>query len=243
MNKIILNLLLCLLFLINSCGVDSNSNDNDLDSSIVSNASVTISLTNDECNVTTANATVTASDISSIGPKNLDISGSLITGTLNNIPVGSDRLFTVKALNSDSKIVYEGSSKSDIEANQTATVTVVLQRNTINCPYSQYGNANINGSLENLPVDGLFAYYPFNGNASDESGNTQNGSVTGATLSSDRFGSSSKSYSFDGNDYITISENDNFDITSDFSISVWIKPSENQSGTIINKHANGNVMM
>jgi hypothetical protein len=33
-----------------------------------------------------------------------------------------------------------------------------------------------------IPTNGLVAYYPFNGNANDESGNGNNGVVYGATL-------------------------------------------------------------
>ena len=47
---------------------------------------------------------------------------------------------------------------------------------------------------------GLVAYYPFNGNANDESGNGNNGSVFGATLTTDRFGNDSSAYSFNGID-------------------------------------------
>jgi hypothetical protein len=43
----------------------------------------------------------------------------------------------------------------------------------------------------------LVAYYPFNGNANDESGNGNNGEVFGAVLSADRFGEQNKAYSFD----------------------------------------------
>jgi hypothetical protein len=40
-----------------------------------------------------------------------------------------------------------------------------------------------------IPInDGLIAYYPFNGNANDESGNGHNGTVYGSTLTADRFG-------------------------------------------------------
>jgi hypothetical protein len=54
--------------------------------------------------------------------------------------------------------------------------------------------------------EGLVAYYPFNGNANDESGNGNNGTVNGATLTTDRFDNSNKAYSFDGvNDYIVSS--------------------------------------
>lgn len=51
--------------------------------------------------------------------------------------------------------------------------------------------------------DSLVAYYPFNGNANDESGNGNHGTVFGATLTYDRFGNPNSAYSFDGiNDYI-----------------------------------------
>ena len=50
---------------------------------------------------------------------------------------------------------------------------------------------------------GLVAYYPFDGNANDESGNGNNGTVFGAVLTSDRFGLASMAYDFNGtNNYI-----------------------------------------
>jgi hypothetical protein len=48
--------------------------------------------------------------------------------------------------------------------------------------------------------DGLVAYYPFNGNANDESGNGNNGIVHGATLTTDRSGNANSAYSFNGID-------------------------------------------
>jgi hypothetical protein len=52
---------------------------------------------------------------------------------------------------------------------------------------------------------GLVAHYPFNGNANDESGNDNHGTVMGAVLTSDRFGSDNSAYEFDGMaSYITI---------------------------------------
>lgn len=57
-----------------------------------------------------------------------------------------------------------------------------------------------------LPTDGLIGWWPFNGNANDESGNGHNGTVNGATLTTDRFGFANQAYSFDGiNDYIQTS--------------------------------------
>jgi hypothetical protein len=49
-----------------------------------------------------------------------------------------------------------------------------------------------------LPTQGLELYYPFNGNANDLSGNGNNGTVAGATLTADRFGVVKSAYSFDG---------------------------------------------
>ena len=47
-------------------------------------------------------------------------------------------------------------------------------------------------------TDGLVAYYPFNGNANDATGNGHDGTVTGATLTTDRFGQPNAAYLFGG---------------------------------------------
>ena len=49
-----------------------------------------------------------------------------------------------------------------------------------------------------VPTNGLISYWPFNGNANDLSGNGNNGTVYGATLTKDRFGNSNEAYSFNG---------------------------------------------
>lgn len=54
-----------------------------------------------------------------------------------------------------------------------------------------------------VPVAGLVAYYPFRGNANDESGNGWHGVVQGASPTTDRFGRYNQAYSFNGiNNYI-----------------------------------------
>ena len=45
---------------------------------------------------------------------------------------------------------------------------------------------------------GLVAYYPFNGNANDESGNGHNGTIYGATLTADRMGNPNSAFYFNG---------------------------------------------
>ncbi len=75
--------------------------------------------------------------------------------------------------------------------------------------------------------NGLVGYWPFNGNATDESVNGNNGAVNGATLTTDRFGNINAAYQLDGiNDFIALG---NWFNHSTFSISIWIKP-DNQTG-------------
>ena len=51
-------------------------------------------------------------------------------------------------------------------------------------------------SIAQVPTNGLVAHYPFTGNANDNSANANNGTVTGATLTTDRFGNVNAAYSF-----------------------------------------------
>ena len=49
-----------------------------------------------------------------------------------------------------------------------------------------------------VPTNGLVGWWPFGGDANDYSGNNHNGTVNGATLTTDRFGSVNCAYSFNG---------------------------------------------
>jgi hypothetical protein len=72
-----------------------------------------------------------------------------------------------------------------------------------------------------VPTNGLIGYFPFNGNANDESGNNHNGTVTGATLTTDRFGNTNSSYNFSGNtNNITLANSQTL-VSGSFSVSAW----------------------
>jgi len=95
-----------------------------------------------------------------------------------------------------------------------------------------------------VPTNGLVALYPFSGNASDESGNGYNGTIYGATLTTDRCNIDSSAYSFDGiDDNIYIGDISNLDGSHALSISVWIYSdgiTDEHTGTIVSKYnANG----
>ena len=66
--------------------------------------------------------------------------------------------------------------------------------------------ANITAQVPSyVPTNGLVGWWPFNGNANDESGNGNNGTITGATLTTDRFGGMNNAYNFNGiSNYIDV---------------------------------------
>jgi hypothetical protein len=89
---------------------------------------------------------------------------------------------------------------------------------------TSYGNEV---SFTTTAVDlttGLVAYYPFNDNANDESGNGNHGTVNGAELTTDRFGNANKSYNFNGiNNYINIPFSSSLNtIQKGLTMSAWI---------------------
>ena len=85
-----------------------------------------------------------------------------------------------------------------------------------------------------VPTNGLVGYWPFNGNANDESGSGNNGTVNGATLTTDRFGVANKAYSFDGVNDVIVMNGQNY---SNITLSAWVKTNSNQvNGDLINKY-------
>ncbi|MDA7613434.1 hypothetical protein N8598_03975, partial [Akkermansiaceae bacterium] len=76
--------------------------------------------------------------------------------------------------------------------------------------------------------DGLIAYYPFNGNAHDESGNGLDGTISGATLISDRFEKTNSAFNFDGqNDAIVCPI---LPDSESISVSFWFKTDKSNTG-------------
>jgi len=91
-----------------------------------------------------------------------------------------------------------------------------------------------------IPPEGLVAWYPFNGNANDESGNGNNGIVNGASLTTDRYGYSNQAYNFDGiNDFIEISSLNNMSYRP-VTYSAWIMAYSINNGRIIVGRDKGN---
>jgi hypothetical protein len=82
-----------------------------------------------------------------------------------------------------------------------------------------------------VPTTGLIGHWPFNGNASDISGNGNNGTINGATLTTDRFGNLNSAYFFPGNvaNKIVIPDTILYNFTSGFTVSAWAYFQQNWS--------------
>ena len=79
------------------------------------------------------------------------------------------------------------------------------------------------------------AYYPFNGNADDESGNGRNGTGNGATRCPDRSGNVDSSYCFDGDDYIVVDDPPVVTTAATFMAWVWVEDVSGRDGGCVIK--------
>jgi hypothetical protein len=81
---------------------------------------------------------------------------------------------------------------------------------------------------ESVQSLGLVAYYPFNGNANDESGNGNHGTVNGATLTTDRFGNPARAYEFNGDtSFIEVPDSSSLDFMTGMTVTAWVEPDAN----------------
>lgn len=110
----------------------------------------------------------------------------------------------------------------DIENLEWTTIYYWRVKASINSCYSEWSEVWNFTPKRPIPSTGLVAYYPFNGNVNDESGNSHNGTLQGATLANDRNGNTNKAYSFDGvDDYISVPHHEALNLIGNFTISVW----------------------
>jgi concanavalin A-like lectin/glucanase superfamily protein/type IX secretion system substrate protein len=131
--------------------------------------------------------------------------------TSNNLYIGSDR---------DANEYFFNGKLDDIGMwNRALDSTEVQQLFTLT-ETSPCSSSQLSLNLQN----GLLAYYPFCGNAIDESGNGHNGTVSGATLTTDRFGNPNSAYQFNGiNNDILVNDATSLRLNNtDYTISAWI---------------------
>ncbi len=98
---------------------------------------------------------------------------------------------------------------------------------SLSCRKFVWDNPNDSLNADKEPTslkEGLVAYYPFNGNANDESGNGNHGVVNGTTLTSDRFQNPEKAYLFIPENTILLKSGSNILGNNPRAISFWFKP-------------------
>jgi hypothetical protein len=70
----------------------------------------------------------------------------------------------------------------------------------------------------------LVAYYPFDGNANDGTGHGHDGTVNGAQLTNDRFGSATSAYAFNGTTASIVVPNDTgLNFQNSMTVNLWMK--------------------
>lgn len=92
-----------------------------------------------------------------------------------------------------------------------------------------------------VPTNGLAGYWPFTGNANDVSGNGNNGTNNGATLTTDRFGNANSAYSFNGtSNYLNMNSSTSLNTANmnQLSISGWFNSS---NGGFVVRFGNPNI--
>lgn len=78
-----------------------------------------------------------------------------------------------------------------------------------------------------IPIDNLLLHMPFNGNAIDETGNGNNGTVNGPNLTMDRYGNANSAYAFDGVDDRIDILNSNLAPDNSVTVNYWVAPGNN----------------
>lgn len=109
----------------------------------------------------------------------------------------------------------------------------------IKCTVADTHGASVTDSLSlevrdfnKTQTGNLIAFYPFNGNANDQTGG-HNGTLNGAILTKDRFGNPNQAFSFNGiTDNIQISNSTSLNFGASITVSLWFK-----IGTLFNREA------
>ena len=157
---------------------------------------------------------------------------TVTNGIISNFTATSSTVYTATFTP-----IEEGATTIDVAANSFTDAA-----GNGNTASDQFNWTSILSLPAYVPSEGLISWYPFNGNANDESGSGNNGTLSGATLDLDRFGNLNSSFSFNGStDYIAFnlgSIENKLPANSASTSSVWIK-TEDLQGPIISLQGTG----
>jgi len=222
----------------------------------VSNILIIPSFTIDTTALDTTAPTVTFS--STNGTNGIGVSGNITITFSEAVRNTDDTVLMNSDIDSDFitlKYNYASGDNITFDASINTDKTVITINPTSDLFYSQAVYVAISASLEdynNNPITAananfttgvdpsLEAFYPFNGNANDESGNSYHGqlgdNVTTSkfpTKTTDRFGNANKAFSFDGGDYIALDKYVTHNSISEITVCAWVLSTDNTSKKFI----------
>ncbi|MCH7732058.1 MAG: T9SS type A sorting domain-containing protein [Candidatus Marinimicrobia bacterium] len=164
---------------------------------------------------------------------------SSLTADPSEVHLGTSSMLTCEAYDPDGddiSYIWSSVGGSISGDDSTATWMAPLQMGDyyVSCTVQDSYGKETRSSLVIVVIDtvqssitDLVAYYPFSGNANDESDNGYDGGVFGATLTNDRFGNENSAYYFDGVfDRIQVPNNPALNFQDSITVNFWIKPGE-----------------
>jgi len=145
------------------------------------------------------------------------VNGQLGTPTYNPVTIDSGKLYVGRTTMSD----FFAGSIDDVRAYNRA-----LSSAEITALYHEYDSSVQISDLQK----GLMGNWKMNGDAKDATPNRNHGTVTGATLTTDRKDQINKAYNFDGNnDYVNTGTGVSLNLTGDVTVEAWVKSTKNDA--------------
>ncbi len=147
------------------------------------------------------------------------------------IDVGESTSLTCTASDADGDnltFTWQASAGTITGVGQSVTWTapVTIGYYLISCTVADGRGAKATDSL-GVTVGKLVGFFTFNGNALDQSGFGNDGIVSGASLTADRFGTPGNAYAFDGeDDFVRIPVHPTLNSPDAISVNFWMKVAE-----------------
>lgn len=212
-------------------------NGEDMASATGNNYSVTGAQTNDTGAYTVVVTNVAGSKTSEVAFVNVGYAPLIVQqpqSFTNNL--GTSNAFSVAVFGSepllyqwfkDGMVIADATNSllplSNLQSNQVGYYSV-----SVTNLYGWTGSSNALLTIPGVPLpflwQGLVAYYPFNGNANDASGNGNDGTVNGAVLAQDRLGAANSAYGFNGSSSVITFGSPPLTQVDNWTLSAWVNP-------------------
>ncbi len=165
---------------------------------------------------------------------NMTYDGETLRGYVNGELV-VENVVTGNAINDTGQPLFFGNYSGEVFIGRLDEIRIwsrTLSDEEIKADFDAYASV--------LLRDRLVGEWLFDGDASDSSGNGNDGEVQGAVQVD---GLSNQAYEYDGSSVITVSQfSDNFVFTDAFSLTAWVKPQDG-SATMIRKGPSANFLL